>query len=126
MVSLRRIAHDPAFLEPCECIVPPHTDSIALSSEEDDGEHDVWVRNEVYCLTRENPREIASHTGWLSDEVIAAAQMLILQHFPTMRGWPLYISVLLPQFTVGSSFRLSTSGVTTGVLSPALAVRLGS
>ena len=29
---------------------------------------------------------VASRTGWLNNNVIAAAQMLILQHFPNMAG----------------------------------------
>ena len=29
---------------------------------------------------------VVSPTGWLSDSVVTAAQMLILQHFPSMSG----------------------------------------
>ena len=41
-----------------------------------------WLRNALYTLTSTNKVEVLSHSGWLSDSVISAVQLLILQEFP--------------------------------------------
>ena len=47
---------------------------------------DVWVNNYAYSLTHAEWELIVCPTGWLTDKIIAAAQMLMLQHFPHMAG----------------------------------------
>ena len=42
-----------------------------------------WLHNALYSLTLE---EVLSPSGWLSDSVIATAQLLILQEFPHLSG----------------------------------------
>ena len=44
----------------------------------------MWVNNLLYSLTHQDRKIIASHSGWLTDKVITAAQMLMLQYFPGM------------------------------------------
>ena len=46
----------------------------------------MWVNNLLYSLTHQDRKIIASHSGWLTDKVITAAQMLMLQYFPDMSG----------------------------------------
>ena len=87
MVSLRSLITDPSCLELCNCSLPTIPDIIKLKSP--DGEStgsDMWVKNALYSLTRASQSEVTSPTGWLSDEVITAAQLLLLQYFPTMAG----------------------------------------
>ena len=47
--------------------------------------HGTWVKNELYSLTNDD-REMVASPKWLTDKIITAAQMLILQHFPSMSG----------------------------------------
>ena len=56
------------------------------ASEAEDTEHNMWVKNHVYSLTHHDREVVASRTGWLNDNVIAAAQMPMLQYFPNMTG----------------------------------------
>ena len=46
----------------------------------------MWLNNGAYCLTRRDREVVLSQTGWLTDEIIYAAQMLLLQFFPYMEG----------------------------------------
>ena len=46
----------------------------------------LWVKNLLYTLTHDDQKVVVSPTGWLTDKVITAAQMLLLQHFPNMLG----------------------------------------
>ena len=59
---------------------------ILSSSEDEDAGSGLWVKNLLYALTYEDHKVVVSLTGWLTEEVITAAQMLLLQHFPNMSG----------------------------------------
>ena len=87
-VSLQSIGSDLAVVKSCDCDVPLCPESILVpsASEDDDTGHDVWVNNLLYSLTHQDRKIIASHSGWLTDKVITAAQMLMLQYFPGMSG----------------------------------------
>ena len=87
-VSLRSVASDPDVVEHCDCIVPvcPESILIASASEAEDVGDASWVKNYLYSLTHGDREVVASRTGWLNDKVIAAAQMIMLQHFPSMAG----------------------------------------
>ena len=87
-VSLRSIACDSAVTEHCDRSLPEsseHTVTLSSSEDEDMG-YGMWVRNVLYTLTHDNQDVVVSPTGWLTDKVVTTAQMLILQHFPTMSG----------------------------------------
>ena len=45
-----------------------------------------WVSTPLYSLHIDKKREVLSPDGWLSDTVIRAAQLLILQEFPNIAG----------------------------------------
>ena len=45
-----------------------------------------WRQTPHYNLTLVNSEEVHSPTGWLSDSVIAAAQLFIQQQFPSLSG----------------------------------------
>ena len=87
-VSLRSIASDPAVIQHCDCNVPMFSESIVVSSasEGEDTGHNMWVKNELYSLTHNDQKVVTSRSGWLTDEVISAAQMIMLQYFPSMSG----------------------------------------
>ena len=87
-VSLRSVASNPEVTEHCECAAPLCSESIVISSGAEDGAmvRDVWINNYVYSLTHDERELIVCPTGWLTDKIIAAAQMLMLQHFPHMAG----------------------------------------
>ena len=80
--------HDPAILEHCDCNLPKFSESTVIlsSSEDEDRGGEMWVRNVLYTLTHDDRKMVVSPTGWLTDSVVTAAQMLILQHFPSMSG----------------------------------------
>lgn len=80
---------------------------------------DVWLQNLLYTLTHREQETIQSPSGWLNDSIIAAAQMLMLQHFPNMSG--------LQPLTLGQSMAFQvhrTSEILTGVLFPMLVVMM--
>ena len=88
-VSLREVTSDPASLEVCCCdIARPEltNESIVLSSDEESSAANTWLTTPLYTLKMEKKEEVLSSTGWLSDTVISAAQLLILQEFPRIAG----------------------------------------
>ena len=90
-VSLSEVS---SGLEVCNCSLPkPARNVVNLTEESQDvssgagspaGEN--WLHNVLYSLTLDNKEEVLSPSGWLSDSVIAAAQLLILQEFPHSSG----------------------------------------
>ena len=122
MVSLRSLITDPSCLELCNCSLPTIPAIIELKSPAGESTgSDMWVKNALYSLTRASQSEVTSPTGWLSDEVITAAQLLLLQPI-----WlaPHCSKPVRFRFTLESLSRSSMAGTITGVLSPLLAVRL--
>ena len=87
-VSLQNVARDPTLVERCNCHVPICSDSIVISSasEEEHEAPDLWVNKGAYCLTHDDREVVLSPTGWLTDKIICAAQMILLQFFPNMAG----------------------------------------
>ena len=90
-VSLNEVASDPTCLEMCECVRSEFTKSVTDLTQDDDsdtaavGSKD-WLCNPLYTLTSTNREEVLSPSGWLSDKVVEAAQLLILQQFPHISG----------------------------------------
>ena len=126
-VSLQSVARDLAVTEPCNCCLPNSTAlTITLSSSEDENiEGEVWVRNVLYSLTHKNQETILSPSGWLTDKVITAAQILIPQHFPNMLGLQPPPLQEVSAFHVHSGeFVQIMSETITGVLSPLLVARM--
>ena len=90
-VSLQDVASDPNGLEKCECAVNIINNSVMDLTQGDDSDVVTvsiykWLCNPLYTLTSTNREEVLSPSGWLSDRVIEAAQLLILQQFPHMSG----------------------------------------
>ena len=46
----------------------------------------MWVDNFVYTLTYKDRELVTSPTGWHTDKIINASQLLMLQHFPSMKA----------------------------------------
>ena len=93
-VSICDVISDPACRERCNCTRSKSpfavVDLTGDSEEPDDGcvsggDH-VWLKNELYMLNDEERETIESPSGWLNDNIISAAQMLLLQQFPLMSG----------------------------------------
>ena len=87
-VSLHNVARDPTMVERCNCHVSICSDSIMISSasEKESEVSDLLVNNGAYHLTHNDREFILSLTGWLTDKIICAPQMLLLQFFPSMAG----------------------------------------
>ena len=88
IISLRSITNDSALHERCNCCVPQTSESIVLSSasEEENESPEMWVSNGAYTLSCRDRDVVLSRRGWLTDKIICAAQMLLLQFFPNMAG----------------------------------------
>ena len=88
-VSLKSVVSDPAVTECCDCSFPKSSKcTVILSSSEDEDKgvgRGIWIKIELYSLTNDD-REMFASPKWLTDNIITAAQMLILQHFPSMSG----------------------------------------
>ena len=87
-VSLRSVASDSAMIEPCNCQIPvcsEDTEIISVSEEESEAP-EMWVNNGAYCLSHSDQEIVLSRRGWLTDKIIHAAQVLLLQFFPDMAG----------------------------------------
>ena len=84
----------------------------------------MWVRNVLYGIIQ---KVVTSLTGWLTDKRVTAAQMLILQHFPSLFGLqpsPLQ-EVLVFQVHSGDFVQMvNISETIAGVLSQILVVRM--
>ena len=85
---------------------------ISLASEEEHEAPDLWENKGAYCLTRADREVILSPTGWLTDKIICAAQMILLQSFPKVAG--LQPPVLQKVF----QFHVHSGEWTTGVWCP--------
>ena len=46
----------------------------------------MWVNNGAYALGCRDRDVVLSRRGWLNDNIISAAQMMLLQFFPNMAG----------------------------------------
>ena len=46
----------------------------------------MWVNNGAYTLNCRDREVVLSRRGWLTDKIICAAQMMLLQFFPNMAG----------------------------------------
>ena len=103
-VSLHNVARDPKMVERCNCHASICSDSIVISSasEEEREVPDLWVNNGAYRLTHSDREVVLSPTGWLTDEIICAAQMLLLQFFPNMAGLQSPVLQKVLQFHVHS------------------------
>lgn len=76
-------------LETCNCVLdksPMNVIDLTGSPDNVASGGKNWICNGVYSLTFSNGEEVLSPSGWLSDSVIAASQLLILQQFPCMSG----------------------------------------
>ena len=62
------------------------SESILLSSDDEGAGQQMWVNNNLYSLSPSDRELIASPAGWLDDGIIAAAQKLLFQDFPQMKG----------------------------------------
>ncbi len=91
-ISLAAAALEAACLAKCKCVIPK---PVVVEILEDDGPttaatsdatSEVWMDNCLYKLTLAEKEEVVSPCGWLSDRVITAAQLLMLQHSPLMAG----------------------------------------
>ena len=51
----------------------------ASEDEDEDTGNDMWVRNLLYLLIYQDQKVVKSRGGWLTDQVISAAQMIMLQ-----------------------------------------------
>ena len=87
-ITLRSATNDTTLHEHCNCIVPETSESIVLSSasEKENEAPERWVSNGAYTLDYREQEIVLSRRGWLTDEIIGAAQMILLQFFPNMAG----------------------------------------
>ena len=125
--SLCSVASDSARIEPCNCQIPvcsEDTDIISVSEEEHEAPV-MWVNNGAYCLSHSDQEIVLSRRGWLTDKIIHAAQILLLQFFPDMAGLQPPVLQKVFAFQVHSGEFVRMSETTTGVLCPLLVVELG-
>ena len=90
------MASDSTSLEMCNCnlsepavedVVDLTEDPTVISSADGSAVvSNTWVSTPLYSLPIDKKREVLSSDGWLSDTVIGAAQLLILQEFPNIAG----------------------------------------
>ncbi len=87
-VSLRSAADDTTLTKCNKCDVPSSHESTVISSasEEESEAPELWVNNGAYSLSRSDEGIILSPKRWLTDKIISAAQMLLLQFYPDMAG----------------------------------------
>ena len=88
-VKLHSIADNAAFTKDCDCDLFQPSECITISSASEDEDRG-WVSNELYSLTQQDRDVVASPAGWLTDNIVTVAQLLILQHFPNMSGLQLH------------------------------------
>ena len=87
-VSLHTVINDPVLCETCMCHITESFESILVSSESEEEKKslEMWVTNSTYSLSNSDQKLVLSRRGWLNDNIISAAQMMLLQFFPNMAG----------------------------------------
>ena len=127
-ITLRSATNNTTLHEHCNCSVPETSESIVISSasEDENKAPDMWVNNVAYTLNCCDKEIVLSRRGWLTDKIICAAQMLLLQFFPNMAGLqpPHCRRCLVFMPTLVNLSRLYMSETTTGLLCPQLVVRV--
>ena len=85
---LHSVVNDTALRESCTCHVTESLERITVSSasEEENKAPTMWVSNSAYALSCSDQKVVLSRRGWLNDNIISAAQMMLLQFFPNMAG----------------------------------------
>ena len=77
-------------LEECLCTLCNTRDFVCVDDDDEVPaleQPDVWVHNQLYTLNDEDRETIRNPRGWLTDIVIAASQLLLLQHYPNVAGF---------------------------------------
>ena len=115
---------DPTNLEICNCNVSkPACNIIDLIGDSQDTSSvagqpagGYWLHNALYTLTSVTREEVLSPSGWLSDRVISAVQLLIQPEFPHLSG--LQYPMLQKNMSLSAQTNLcrSTLETVTGVL----------
>ena len=59
---------------------------LSSASDEENEAPEMWVGNGAYNLSCRDRDVVLSRRGWLTNNIICAAQMLLLQFFPNMAG----------------------------------------
>ena len=59
---------------------------LSSASEDENEAPALWVNNSAYTLNCHDSELVLSRKGWLTDKIICAAQMILLQYFPSMAG----------------------------------------
>ena len=87
-VSLRSASDDTTLIICTNCNVPSSFDcaEISSASEGESEAPDLWVNCGAYTLSRSGEKIILSPRGWLTDNIVSAAQTLLLQFHPRMTG----------------------------------------
>ena len=91
-VHLHKVIHDSTCLQFCDCVLDVSSTNSTVPLEVSDTESGCvteslyWIRNPLYTLTTGDREEVISPSGWLSDKIIAAAQLLIFQQHPDVSG----------------------------------------
>ena len=87
-VSLRSAADDTTLIVCTNCSVPSSFDcaEISSASEGESEAPDLWVNCGAYTLSRSDEGIILSPRGWLTDNIVSAAQMLLFQFHPRIAG----------------------------------------
>ena len=116
-ITLRNATNYKTLHEHCNCSVPEASESIMLSSaSEDENEApELWVNNSAYTLNCHDRELVLSRRGWLTDKIICAAQMILLQYFLVCNP-PHCRKVLLFRSTLGNLSKSFMSEATTGLL----------
>ncbi len=69
----------------CECMLPVSEEVVVSDGDLTEDSGKTWVENPLYRL-KDSDRETIVSRDWLGDEIIQAAQLLILQDYPNMSG----------------------------------------
>ena len=83
-VSLRSVADNPALLECCNCDIPVCSGSIVISLQRRMRHQTCGWTVVPTVLSHRDQGVILSERGWLTDNIVCAAQMLLMQFFPNI------------------------------------------
>ena len=84
-VSLRSAIEDTTLIQGCNCDVPDFDSTLISSASEGKSETlELWVNNTAYSLSHRDKEIIASPDEWLTDKIVNAGQMLLLQFYSRM------------------------------------------
>ena len=84
-ITVRSVTNDLPCMKSVIAVLPWLLRALLSSASEEEEAPELWVKTCI-CSDHHDQEVVLSQRGWLTDKIICAAQMILLQFFPNMAG----------------------------------------